>query len=105
MFVEFPASRWLELHVSTSGDDNTLAQGRWGSNSTNVFFQLNLEIYILVTFCEIYLKWVQENSMDNKTLDQLMAWYRQENTKMYSLLLGKYVMYIIVFCMCCMNTR
>ena len=61
-----------------SGCFNSLAPGRCGCNLKLVIFKLTSRVDILSISCEIALRWMTQDFIDDKsTLVQVMAWCRQ----------------------------
>ena len=95
------------LCITRPGRINSLTPGRCGSNFTSVFLKVILEIVIFSTSCEIVLRWVPENPIEDKiTLVQVMAftWCHQCWSKSMSRHLATMSL-IIVAWWCHMATR
>ena len=77
-FQEIFYSLLTRIHALTFTTCNSLAPERWGSNFTSVFFKLILWIDILHPSCEIGVRWVSLNPIDDKSaLVYVMAWCHQ----------------------------
>ena len=69
----------VQCSYKRSGNVNSMAPVRRGSNFTCVFKPI-LQMDISITSCEIVLRWVPQNTIDNKsTLIQVIAWHWQVN--------------------------
>ena len=65
---------------------NSLAPGRCGSNLKTVTFKFISRIDILIISCEIALRWMPQDLIDEKSkLVQVMAWCRQAPSHCLSL--------------------
>ena len=63
---------------ATDIQPNSLAPGKCGNDFTRVFLKLILQSDILITSCEVGLRWVpQDLTDDQSTLVQVMAWCHQ----------------------------